>query len=179
MTDQSDLAPPPTVGLRDQLRSRILPTSRVPLPAEPAAYAAAEDAVQAADRALQDAQARGLLDTADQVGALDAARAALAGQRALLFELRCLAPKKWDDLVDAHPPTEAQRELGWQWNVETFRPALLAATVVPESGEQPLDVRGWVEVAEEGQLTSGELDLLFGSAVALNKKAPRLDLGKG
>ena len=167
---------------REQLRARPskLPTAECPLPADPAAYAAAEQAVglletfaaaaarTGDDEQLQHARAR-----------LEQARAALADQPLEVYTFRCLEPKRWEELVDAHPPTDEQRRNGWQWDVATFRPALLAACYVPPDGDEPLDARAWVEVAEEGQMTPGELEKLFGTAAALNARAPSPSLGKG
>ena len=166
---------------RDRLRARPskLPTAECPLPADPAAYAAAEQAVALLeafrkgvdpgdDEQLQRAQSR-----------LDAARQALADLDVEVYRFRCLEPKRWEELVDAHPPTDEQRRGGWQWDVATFRPALLAACDIPPDGEDALDARAWVEVAEEGQMTPGELEKLFATAVQLNARAPSPSLGKG
>lgn len=111
-------------------------------------------------------------------GALPTADVALP-RIGVVVSLRCLAPDDWEDLIDAHPPDDEQRKQGWQWDVKAFRPALLAASVVTPDGEEPLEVRGWTEVAEEGQLTAGELEELFGTAVNLNTRRPSVAVGKG
>lgn len=96
-----------------------------------------------------------------------------------VVSLRCLSVDDWELLVASHPPTDDQAGKGWLWNVKTFRPALLAACVVTPEGEEPLGERGWVEAAEEGQLTQGELELLFVTAVNLNARQPTVAVGKG
>lgn len=168
---------------RDRLRARAgsRPTATVGLPQDPAGYAEAEAALERADATVRAARAAGLEDLDDVEQALAAARAELAELPVEVFELRCLTPRAWDDLVNDHPPTDEQRRQGWAWNVDSFRPALLAETVITpdEDQEEPLTARHWVEVAEEGELTPGELELLFATAVGLNQRQPRLDLGKG
>lgn len=164
---------------REWLRARRLPTADTPLPADPVAYAAAERYLEACARTLELAQVRQVDDLQPYRDAVSAAQAALIAQPVKVFVLRCLAPEMWDELVTANPPTAEQRTLGWQWNVAEFRPAVLAACVVPPEGEESLGVRGWVEVAEEGQLAPGELDLLFINAVNLNARQPQVSVGKG
>lgn len=167
--------------LRDRLRARPskLPTAEARIPADPAAHAAAERVVALLEAAVATAVELGD-GPGEQVARaqLDEARDALAAQPAETFTFRCLPGKRWEELVDAHPPTDEQRRQGWQWDVPTFRPALLAACHIPDDEQDHLDVRGWVEVAEEGQLRPGELELLFATAVQLNARAPSASLGK-
>lgn len=169
---------------RDRLRARPsrLPTAEVPLPADPAAHAAAEQRV-----ALLEAFRAQLAVDVDVDGdqlqlaqqQLDDARQALAELDVEVFTFRCIEPARWEQLVDAHPPTDEQRRNGWQWNVPEFRPAVLAACYVPEPDGEVLDARAWVEIAEEGQMRPGELEQLFAAAVQLNARAPSPSLGKG
>ena len=96
-----------------------------------------------------------------------------------LFELRALPPDEWEILVDEHPPTEEQRARGDSWNVLTFRPALLAACVLTPDGEEPLTAEDWAELAAGRGMAAGELNLLYGTALDLNDRTPRDDVGKG
>lgn len=168
--------------LRDTLRARPskLPTAEARIPADPAAYTRIEQGVAILEAAAAAAVEDGPEPAATAQAQLKQGRAELAAQPALLFTFRCLPAKQWEELVDAHPPTDEQRRQGWQWDITTFRPAVLAACHIPDRDEDGLDVRGWVEIAEEGQLRPGELEHLFATAVQLNaRQPPALHLGKG
>lgn len=164
---------------RDRLRARALPTTTVPLPADPVAHAIATAELERAEGALQSARARDVPDLDVHLRAVQLAQDALDALPVDVYTLRCLAPKRWDELVDAHPPTDEQRKAGWSWDVRSFRPAVLDACVLTPDNEEPLGLRGWVEIAEEGQMRPGELDLLFAEAVQLNARQPRVTVGKG
>ncbi len=168
-------------GQRDWLRARAadLPTEQVPLPASPSAWAIIEKAIALHEDRLRAAADHGPSEVAAAQARLAQARADLAAQPVKTFTVRCVPPAQWDALIDQHPPSEEQRAQGWQWHVATFRPAVLDACVVPDEGEDPIGVRGWVEVAEEGEMTPGELELLFATAVQLNARQPRVSVGKG
>ena len=58
-------------------------------------------------------------------------------------------------------------------------PALLAECVAAPEGEKALTEMDWRQAAVEGQLTAGELDLLFATAVNLNARQPDVSVGKG
>jgi hypothetical protein len=164
---------------RDRLRDRALPTTAVPLPVDPVAHALAQAQLERAENALAVAHARQVPDLEVHQRAVQLAEDALAALPVEVFQLRCLPPQRWDELVEAHPPTDEQRRAGWSWNVTTFRPVVLEACVLTPDGDEPLTARHWVEVAEEGEMRVGELELLFAEAVQLNARQPRLDLGKG
>ncbi|TAK32329.1 MAG: hypothetical protein EPO40_03100 [Myxococcaceae bacterium] len=168
-----------TGTLRDRLRARQLPTAVVRLPADPAGYAAAEQYFDAATRALQLAQARQVPDLGPYEQAVKDATAAVEGQAVEVFTLRCLAPADWEALITEHPASDEQRKQGWQWDVVEFRPALLAEAVVAPEGEKALSESDWRFLAEQGQLTVGELDLLFATAVNLQTRQPQVSVGKG
>lgn len=78
-----------------------------------------------------------------------------------------------------HPPTEGQLEQGAEWNIATFRPALLGVAVCTPDGEEPLTAQDWAELTASGAMTIGELNALFSVAVSLNDRAPMMTVGKG
>lgn len=162
---------------RDRLRARQLPTQSVSLPADPVAYAAAEEALTAALLATRQ-QGRGAAAKAAQERVL-AAKAALDEQHAETFVIRTLPAPEWEALRHMHPPTEEQAAKGWEWNTATLRPELLAATVVPPEGETAYTAEEWLEFARDGRVSSGEQDLLFMTAVALTRRAVQVATGKG
>jgi hypothetical protein len=168
-----------TDGLRSWLRARQLPTAEVPIPVDPVAHAAAERAVEVDRRTLQLAQAQEVDDLSIFRERLQAAQQHLDGLAVMVIRLRCLPPEDWEALVDVHPPTDEQRAAGWQWNVSTFRPALLAASVIADDDDRPLTEADWLAVAAEGQMRAGELDRVFAAAVNLNARAPEVSTGKG
>lgn len=166
-------------GLLDRLRARKLAQEEVVLPADPVGYAAAERAVEVAQRELLQGQAAGRTDLGLEIAALAEARAVLAGQAVEVFTVRCLAAERYEELVEDHPPTAQQRTQGWLWNVDSFRPALLAAAVSTAEGEPDLAELDWRQLARDGNLAAGELDLLFYTAVQLNTRQPQVSTGKG
>jgi hypothetical protein len=94
--------------------------------------------------------------------------------------LRALSPPEWEALVELHPPTEEQQGRGAQWNAATFRPALLAACVVPPEDEpEPLTAEYWERVVKDGELGAGEYNTLCNAAVTLNLRAPTSAVGNG
>jgi hypothetical protein len=93
--------------------------------------------------------------------------------------LRTLPPPEWEALVELHSATQEQQEQGHRWNPTTFRPAVLAACVVPEDGEQPLTADDWEQIVKDGQLAAGEYNALFTAAVNLNLRAPASAVGNG
>lgn len=97
------------------------------------------------------------------------------------IRLRALPPVRWDELVAAHPPTAEQEARGDMWNAVTFRPALLAASVLtpPEEKDDALTEADWAEAADQGWMNIGELVLLFDTALELNDRSPLVSVGKG
>lgn len=96
-----------------------------------------------------------------------------------VIEMRALRASEWEALVLLHPPTEGQLAQGADWNIATFRPALLGVAVVTPDGEEPLTAQDWAELTASGAMTIGELNLLFDVAVALNDRSPMMTVGKG
>lgn len=166
------------MGLRDRLRARQLPTASVQLAVDPAAHLHAEQELAEASWELEHARSRGSVDMAALRARVSAAQDAFD---ALEFEdvtVRALPPSEWEALLDLHPPAEDQRG-GERWNVQTFRPALLAVSVVPAQGDEPMTESDWEQLAKEGSIAAGELGMLFDAAVSLNLRTPATSVGKG
>jgi hypothetical protein len=157
---------------RERLRARSLPTRTVHLPRDPAAHAEAVTELQAALLASKS----GATGARERV---EAAAAAVDAVDVETFVLRCLPPPEWEALKALHPPNAEQQAKGLDWNAATFRPALLAACVVPPDGERAYSEAEWLEFAADGRVSVGEQDLLVGTAVILNTRAVQLAMGKG
>lgn len=128
----------------------------------------------------------------DVVAAVEAANAARAtmDEAMLTFTFRSLVPDAFDDLVSAHPPRddhEDDKVLGY--NLDTFRPALVAAchvhyepgddgALVEQDGMTEQDAH---DLFHSGGWNAGDLDRLFGTAWAVNKtsRMEYASLGKG
>ena len=93
--------------------------------------------------------------------------------------VRALPADVWDLLVREHPPTQEQADEGWQWNIATFRPALLAACVASPADEgDPLTEAEWADLLL--RLPVGDRDRLWAAAYDVNdNRWPGADLGKG
>jgi hypothetical protein len=167
------------MSLREQLRGRSLATEVVLLPREPARYTQCERALAAAQWALDEARATGVPDTAGLRARVADAQAALDAQPCIEVTLRPLPPPEWEALVELHAANEEQQARGMQWNPTTFRPALLAACVVPPEGEDALSAEEWEQLVKDGQLATGEYNALCNAAVQVNLRAPASAVGKG
>ncbi|MEU5660074.1 hypothetical protein ABZ802_31325 [Streptomyces sp. NPDC047737] len=141
-----------------------------------------EDAKRAATTARyveQQAKNAAELDPEDQAAqaAHQAAAAALADAQAALdavsipLRFQALDRKTYKALLAAHPPTEEQAEEGYDFNLDTLGPVLIAASsldgITEEDAQTYLDT--WA-TAEATKL----LDTAFGV-----QRAERMDLGKG
>lgn len=167
------------MSLRDQLRGRSLPTEVVRLPTDPGEYSRRDRALSAARWALDEARASGRPDTAGLRARIADAQAALDACPVFEVTLRTLPPPEWEALVELHPATEEQQARGMQWSAATFRPALLAACVVPPEDEpEPLTAEYWERVVKDGELAAGEYNTLCNAAVQLNLRAPLSAVGK-
>lgn len=164
------------MGLADRIRGRTLPTQTVSLPVDPEGHAQVARDLAAAVWVLEEARARGAVDTAAQRARVDQLQAGLDTAEVVEVHLTALAPAVWEELVDAHPPTDVDAARGHQWDVRTFRPALLAAAVVVPEGDEVPD---WDLMAKDGALTAGELTGLFEAAVMLNVRGLAVAVGKG
>lgn len=170
----SDAAEPQS--LADQFRGRRLPTQVVPLPRDPDQYDRVARDLAGARWALEEARGRGAVDTAALRAGVDALQVELDAQPVLQVTLTALPPDEWEDLVDAHPPTEADQARGYQWDPRALRPHLLAAAVVVPAGQARPD---WEQLAKSGEVTAGELAGLFDAAVMLNMRGLSAAVGKG
>lgn len=112
------------------------------------------------------------LDTAAERAEVERLDAELDAAPVVEIKLSALPPDEWEELVALHPPTPENLALGHQWNTDTFRPALLAAAIGPESPD-------WDLLAKEGRITAGELAGLFDAAVMLNVRGLSVAVGKG
>jgi hypothetical protein len=166
------------VSLLDRLRARELPSVTVGIPVDAVAYARLDGELAQATWRLEDARGRVGGDVAVLRAEQAAAQAALDACPVEAVVLRALPPAEWEALVDAHPPTEEQMNGGAQWNVATFRPALLAVSVVVDSDDDAMTESDWAALAKEGALAAGELGALFHAAVTLNLRGPSASVGK-
>jgi hypothetical protein len=88
-----------------------------------------------------------------------------------------LPPAEFEELVGAHPASEEQRKKNGPaavWNIDTFVPALLAASV-----ESDMTADDWAEVTSKGPIATGEVAGLFQAALQVNDRTPDEHLGKG
>jgi hypothetical protein len=156
---------------RELLRTRRLPTEAVRLPADPMAYAATQ-------RALVDAHGLRMSAPGEEAdAAIAAAEAAFAACEVIELTVRCLPPDEWEALVALHPPKPGA---DGDYDLDGFRPALCAACVVVGEGFESFSVQEWGElVGKGGGLSSGEQDMIFQTAVQINRRAVRVAVGKG
>ncbi len=135
------------------------------------ALVAEDPAVIAARRAVDEAQA-----------ARDAAT--------ITFTFRSLAPDAFDALVAEHPPRDGNdADATFGYNVETFRPALVAACHVHyEPGDDGglveqdgMTFEDAVDIFTSPGWSSGDRDRLFATAWAVNQtsRMEYVSLGKG
>lgn len=175
---------PPTL---DHLLSRKKPVTRtVWVCLDPELAERHEELRKARDVAALRAGARA--DDSDAQARLWEAEAALERAQAELdegdvmvsFTFRSIGRAAYDALVNAHPPTPAQRaqakSLGQDTNInlETFPPALVAACLV----EPKLSVDEAQALWRDDNWNQAELTKLFNGAFAVNSTSPSGDLGK-
>lgn len=77
------------------------------------------------------------------------------------LKYRALDPKAFDDLIAAHAPTAKEERKGYQWNKDTFPPALISAVAVTpqlsyEQADELLKAKNW---------SPGEVHALFQNAL--------------
>lgn len=166
-------------GLADRLRSRQLPRTVVHLQVE---FSDEMDAAQAelaeATRDLHRFRDRGDPFLAEQAQArVDAAQARLDEGFAEI-PLRALPPAEFEELLLAHPPTEAQKQRNKdvQFDPDALIPALLAACAEVDG----MTADDWAQlVGKGGTVTAGEKNALFAAAMQVNDRSPEVRLGKG
>ncbi|MFD7980181.1 hypothetical protein [Streptomyces sp. NPDC059071] len=101
---------------------------------------------------------------------LEAAQAAFDAE-AYDLRFQALPRKDFEALKKAHPPTEAQAEDGFEVNINTFAPELIAAASL--DGLTVDDARSFLEDWAEG-----EANTLFTTAWTVQQET-RTDVGKG
>ncbi|MCK2214292.1 hypothetical protein MF672_010885 [Actinomadura sp. ATCC 31491] len=120
---------------RDRLRGRGRPTARYPLPVDD--VAAATRALRLAERAWQLAHLRtdegGPAAVAAAREALDQAQQALQ-ECYETIELTALAPEDYEQLVAQHPPREGSDDE--EWDTEQFPVACFLACAPGDMGDQ-------------------------------------------
>ncbi|MFB7082151.1 hypothetical protein [Streptomyces sp. NPDC056308] len=132
--------------------------------------AASESIEQGVEEAGREEWVQALPDVLAAGAALDQANAALEAAT-LRLTFRALPRPVWEQLVREHPPTEAQADVGHEYNVESFPAALISACSVEGMS---------VSEAQELLDTWGEADAkaLLMAAMVVNQTM-RADLGKG
>lgn len=145
------------MSLRDRLAARQRPTVTFLL------------------RIDEDGAALAELAAAQAVGAPERVAAAEAAVEACYERLtiNALPPADLEALVEAHPPSEAERDKKI-FNMPTFLPALLAACVDSDITEDE-----WATLTTKGPLTQGETTALFQAAWEINYRSPDPGLPKG
>lgn len=79
----------------------------------------------------------------------------------ITFTFRDIGRKRFDDLLNEHPPTkEEKEEKNYQYHPETFGPALLAATAI----DPPMSIEDAQAIFDEW--SQGEVEALFMTALA-------------
>lgn len=158
--------------LDEQFSGRKLPTHPVQLPADPDEFGRITRALADARWALEEARTRNAIDTVAERAEVARLETELADARVIEFTLTAIPPDEWEDLVAAHPPTPDNLAAGHQWDGDTFRPALLALSVVGGSPD-------WAKLTKTGLITAGELASIFEAAVMLNVRGLSASVGKG
>lgn len=129
----------------------------------------------AVDRAARTGAVRRLMDAAPvdvAAGDYDEFLAA-AVDRAVKVTLRAMSPKKWRELVSAHPMREDDPRDRLGFNIETLGDALVPASLVKAVCGEDSEDFGSDAAREEflESLTAGQWDQLYGAALALNTDA--------
>lgn len=163
-------------GLRDRLRDRALPTQTVPLPADRQAYAEAHAELEEATAAVQRALRGNGSPPPDVVEREQAARAAVAALDIDYWTVRTLPVDEWEALKSAHP-AKPDATHGWDFEPETFHPALLAETVTLDGDSD--DEKFWANPG--GAVGPAERQHLINTAIGLNASVSVVSeaVGKG
>lgn len=160
---------------RERLKSRIRPILTMTICDDHQVKANLAEAVaeeQRAKNVLADAP-----DSGTAKEALTAAAKALAAAKAahdevaITLRFQALDAKTFKDLKAAHPATPEQAEQGYEFNVDTLGPIVIAATSLDGITEE--DAATYRE-----EWAEQESDLLLNTAFAVQRQE-RMDLGKG
>lgn len=107
-----------------------------------------------------------------------------ASERSIKFVFRSIGRKKYEDIIFAHGPTDAQKEQAadrgedpdnLMWDPDEFPPALIAASLV----EPDLSAEQVMEIYNSEDWSPAELGVLFNTAQAAQSHASVVELGKG
>jgi hypothetical protein len=160
--------------LRERLKARTRPAAKLTICDDPTvkqALARAEFTARAAQSTVDDTDTpatRAALTAAQQ--ALEAAQAAF-DDVAIVLRFQALERPVWEALKKKHQPTEDQAEEGYQFNVDTLAPELIAAAsldgITEDDAREYLDTWG-----------NGEANALFNAAFNVQGET-RMDVGKG
>ncbi|MFF0903998.1 UNVERIFIED_CONTAM: hypothetical protein RF653_10020 [Kocuria sp. CPCC 205316] len=131
-------------------------------------------------RALEEAKGSG---NDEQVAELEAQ----VEEATVTFAFRSIGRPAMNALMDEHPPVDVDRAKAKRLHVDfgdltwgqSFEPALLAACLIPEEGEEPLTVEDFEALYKSDNWTAPELDTLFITALSVNSSNSIEALGKG
>jgi hypothetical protein len=119
------------------------------------------------------ADARSALDTAkvfdrdvEQAQAAVEQAEAAAAEASATLHFQALPRHEYEALILEHPPTEKQKADNETYNVDTFMPALIAATVVDPESRLPLFDRVDIE-ALLAEWNQGEVRAVWNTAVTV------------
>ncbi len=107
-----------------------------------------------------------------------------ARETSIKFVFEAIGRKRFEQLKNEHPPTEAQTadaikaEEALEFNPDTFPAALIEACCV-EPEREPGELEEWIRDDPDDEWNITEVQELFQAAVMVNMTAPRYDLGKG
>lgn len=159
---------------RERLLGRQLPPTpfRLQIDYTPAADAAAAE-LEAARRAMELAKGQGA-DLTPYTARLDAAETAYESH-CMVLQVRVIPADQYEQLELDHPPNVGQAERGFQWNLDTFAPALLEACV-----DGDMTAEDWAQLRKVGgRVARGEINSLINLCLAVNDRSPDPYLGKG
>ncbi|MFJ1993074.1 hypothetical protein [Streptomyces asiaticus] len=159
----------------ERLRNRNRPTLKLTICDDQAAKAALATA-QYAERRIKDT-AEADPESPESKKAVRAAAAevkkaqAVVDEASIVLTFRALERTALAELKEQHPATEEQAEDGYEFNVDTLGPALVAASSVDGLTED--DARLFLETWSDA-----EAEALLAAAFNVQRET-RLDLGKG
>ena len=81
-----------------------------------------------------------------------------------IYRFRPLTPRRWRALKAEHPPKKQHRDMGLDFDAETFPPAAIAACSV----DPKLTVSEAQEIEDDPSFSSGDFDLLWQGVLNAN-----------
>jgi hypothetical protein len=87
-------------------------------------------------------------------------------QDEVTMKYQSIGMREYDKLVGKHPPTPEQRVEGSSFNIDTFAPALIAASCV----EPEMTASDAKDIWDSPDWSRGDLMVLFRNAVDLNNR---------